>query len=425
MIYNYEIKVINGKEKLLLYLDLNYEFANLDFKSKKKSLEKAINEFIIKNKILFKGSIVSLIVGGVLVGDLLLKQPVMSKQNSIIDDITPKIMEVDHLMKIPDIPEIEDEIEIIYPKEDNNVNQNINSNINNKVNTNTITETKTSQVKESSRVEEKNEVIDNNIYIQLKRNNGVIENIELEEYVIGVVGSEMPALFNIEALKALAVVARTYGLKAKSIGKILTDNESTQSYKTKNQLQIMWGSNYNTYYSKIQKAVNETKGKYLSYNGKYIEAVYHSTSNGRTEDASNVWGNSYPYLVSVDSIYDKSNPTFEYEKELSYDFISKKLGIEVNKDTIINILGKTVGNRVNEISLNNKIFTGVEFRNLLGLRSADFELEKLENGIKIKTYGYGHGVGMSQYGANGMAKNGISYQDILKHYYRGVSINNL
>ena len=425
MIYNYEIKVINGKEKLLLYLDLNYEFANLDFKSKKKSLEKAINEFIIKNKILFKGSIVSLIVGGVLVGDLLLKQPVISKQNSIIDDITPKIMEVDHLMKIPDIPEIEDEIEIIYPKEDNNVNQNTNSNINNNINTNTITETKTSQVKESSRVEEKNEVIDNNIYIQLKRNNGVIENIELEEYVIGVVGSEMPALFNIEALKALAVVARTYGLKAKSIGKILTDNESTQSYKTKNQLQIMWGSNYNTYYSKIQKAVNETKGKYLSYNGKYIEAVYHSTSNGRTEDASNVWGNSYPYLVSVESIYDKSNPTFEYEKELSYDFISKKLGIEVNKDTIINILGKTVGNRVNEISLNNKIFTGVEFRNLLGLRSADFELEKLENGIKIKTYGYGHGVGMSQYGANGMAKNGISYQDILKHYYRGVSINNL
>ena len=419
MIYNYEIKVINGEEKLFLYLDLNYEFANLDFKTKKKSLEKAINEFMIKNKIVFKGSVVSLIVGGILIGDLLLKQPVMSKQTSIIDNITPKIVEVDTLMKIPELPKLEEEIEILDLNEEKEVKE---IKKNNKV----VQKNNQKQVvienNQSPKIEEK---VDNNIYVNVKRSNGNIETIELEEYVIGVVGSEMPALFNIEALKAQSVLARTYALKSKSIGKTLTDNESTQSYKSKNQLQTMWGNNYNNYYNKIKNAVLETKGKYLTYNGKYIEAVYHSTSNGRTEDASNVWGNSYSYLVSVDSPYDNLNPSFEYEKELSYEYISNKLGIEVNKDSLINILGKTIGNRVSKISINNKDFTGVEFRNILGLRSADFELEKQEYGIKFKTYGYGHGVGMSQYGANGMAKNGSNYQDILKHYYKGVTINSL
>ena len=425
MIYNYEIRVINGEERLYLYLNLNYEFANLDFKTKKKSLEKAINEFIIKNKIIFKGSVVSLIIGGILVGDLLLKQPVMSKQNSIIDDITPKIMEVDYLMKIPELPKLEEEIEVLDLNEEKEVKEIKKTTRKKEVQNNQKQNNVEKKITETNQNISQEEKVDNNIYINIKRSNGNIENIELEEYVAGVVGSEMPALFNIEALKAQSVVARTYALKAKSLGKILTDNESTQSYKSKQQLQTMWGNNFDNYYNKIKKAVNETKGKYLTYNGNYIEAVYHSTSNGRTEDASNVWGNSYAYLVSVDSPYDKLNPSYEYEKELSYEFISEKLGIEVNKDTLINILGKTIGNRVSKISINNKEFTGVEFRNILGLRSADFELEKLDNGIIIKTYGYGHGVGMSQYGANGMAKNGYNYQDILKHYYKGVTIKSM
>ena len=435
MIYNYEIKMVNGEEKLFLYLDLNYEFANLDFKTKKKSLEKAVNEFIIKNKIIYKGSLVSLIVGGILVGDLLLKQPALSKQSNIIEEITPKIVEVDSLMKIPELPKIEEEIEII-DVEDNNSNQKATSNVN--INTSKKTTSSNTNVSKKETKQENNtnqtvkaqeevkqEFVDNNIYVNVKRSNGQLLKIELEEYLIGVVGSEMPALFNIEALKAQAVVSRTYTLKAISLGKTLTDNESTQTYKSKSELQSMWGSNFNTYYSKIEKAVNETKGEYLTYNGKYIEAVFHSTSNTRTEDASNVWGNSYPYLVSVDSPYDTSNPSYEVEKSLTYSELSQKLGIEVNSDTLFTIMGKTVGNRVSQISVGDKVFTGVEFRSKLGLRSTDFEIEKTESGIKIKTRGYGHGVGMSQYGANGMANNGSNYQTILKHYYRGVNINRI
>ncbi len=422
MIYNYEIKIINGEERLYLYLDLNYEFANLDFKTKKKSLERAINEFMIKNKIVFKGSIISLIVGGLLVGDLILKQPVLSKQNTMIDAITPKIMEVDNLMRIPELPKLEEEIEILDLNENNKVENNVNkSTTNNSINNKMVTENKSN---DNISVSEKKE-IDNNIYVNVKRSNGQIENIELEEYLIGVVGAEMPALFNIEALKCQAVVSRTYALKSLQDGKMLTDNETTQSYKSKSELESMWGSNFNNYYNKVKTAVNETKGEYLTYNGKYIEAVFHSTSNGRTEDASNVWKNNYPYLISVESPYDNSNPSYQYEKVLSYQDIANKLGINVNQNSIINILGKTIGNRVSQISIDDKIFKGVEFRNILGLRSADFELEKLENSIKFKTYGYGHGVGMSQYGANGMAKNGSDYQIILKHYYSGVNINNL
>jgi len=418
MIYNYEIKVINGEEKLYLYLDLNYEFANLDFKTKKKSLEKAINEFMIKNKIVFKGSIISLIVGGLIVGDLILKQPVLSKQSTMIDAITPKIMEVDNLMRIPELPKLEEEIEILDLNENNKIKNNVNkSTTNNSINNKMVTENKSNNNSVS-----KNKEIDNNIYVNVKRSNGQIENIELEEYLIGVVGAEMPALFNIEALKCQAVVSRTYALKSLQDGKMLTDNETTQSYKSKSELESMWGKNFNNYYNKVKTAVNETKGEYLTYNGKYIEAVFHSTSNGRTEDASNVWKNNYPYLISVESPYDKTNPSFQYEKELSYPDISKKLGINVNKDSIINILGKTIGNRVSQVSIDNKIFSGVEFRNKLGLRSADFELAKLDTGIKFKTYGYGHGVGMSQYGANVMAKNGYKYDEILKYYYTGINI---
>ena len=441
VIYNYEIKIVNGEEKLFLYLNLNYEFANLDFNQQKASLEKAINEFILKNKIVYKGSLVSLIVGGILVGDLLFKQPVSSKQVSVISEITPQIVEVDKLMKVPELPKLEEELEIIDVDNNKNTNQVVNQPTPSATKKNVVTSSKSKQSTSSNNIsipntntsvsqdiEEKKEetkVVDNNIYVTVKRSNGSLLKIELEEYLIGVVGSEMPALFSMEALKAQAVVSRTYTLKALSLGKTLTDTASTQTYKDKNELHALWGSNFNNYYSKIQNAVAGTKGKYLTYNGTYIEAVFHSTSNTRTEDAKNVWGNSFPYLVSVDSPYDTNNPSYEYQINMSYDEVSRKLGITVNQDTLFTIMGKTIGNRVSQISVGDKVYTGVEFRNKLGLRSADFEIEKQENGLIIKTRGYGHGVGMSQYGANGMAKNGSNYQTILKHYYQGVTISSL
>ena len=209
------------------------------------------------------------------------------------------------------------------------------------------------------------------------------------------------------------------------MGRTLSDNESTQSYKDNGELASMWGGNFDSYYSKVKNAVNSTKGVYLTYNGSYIDAVYHSTSNGRTEDSSNVWGNYYPYLVSVDSTYDNSNPSFSISKTFSFFDLSSKLGINVDSNTEFNILGYTSGGRVSSISVGGVEFNGVSFRSMLGLRSADFDITKSDDGVIITTRGYGHGVGMSQYGANGMAKAGYSYRDILLHYYSGVSIEQL
>ena len=256
-------------------------------------------------------------------------------------------------------------------------------------------------------------------------NNGVISNIDLEEYVIGVVAAEMPAAFHSEAIKAQAVVARTYAMKKTSKGVTLVNSTSHQVYNTVEQMKAKWGASYSTYYNKIKNAVNATKGKVLKYNGEYIEALYFSMSNGKTELPTYVWSTNYPYLQVVSSSWDSNISAAMYTTIMTYSKLSSKLGVNVNKSSEIKILSRTAGDRVNEISINGKIFTGVKIRNLLGLRSADFTIEKTDSGVSITTKGFGHGVGMSQYGANGAAKAGYTYKQILSHYYSGASLVNI
>lgn len=260
------------------------------------------------------------------------------------------------------------------------------------------------------------------IEVTIHRSNGRIIHLPLEEYLIGVVGAEMPASFPIEALKAQAVVARTYSLKKMQEGKKLTDVVSTQSYKDNNELKTLWKSSYETYYQKVKAAVEDTRGLALYYDEKLIDAVYHSTSNGKTEDSMYVWGNEIPYLKSVDSSWDKESSS--YLKQVSKDFllVLQLLGIKEERANI-EILSKDNSGRVLEVKVGNKIFNGVEFRKLLELRSTDFELSIENEKLVITTRGYGHGVGMSQYGASGMAKEGYHYDEILKHYYTGISIH--
>lgn len=437
MINGYNIRKINGEEVLCLYLDLSSEFANLDSK-KNKNLKKEIKKYIKKNKINFKGVKVALVIGGFLVGTIMLnniKQPDnnFNNNNSIV-----AIMNVEHDDITSNNTLQEDET-----KEENVVLQDSDDNIDNKVNNvenNTISQINKEEVKNYNNVVKKSnnkvevkkeedivkeEVIDNNIYVNVRRNNGNIEKYELEEYIIGVVGAEMPASFNKEALKAQSVVARTYALKSIKNNKQLTSDNSTQNFKDNNELKKMWGSSYNTYYNKIKSAVLETKGLYLSYNNDYVDAVYHSTSNGNTEDAVYVWGNSVPYLKSVSSDYDNTNKNYNSTITLTYNEISNKLKNSIDSNTKFNIISRTSGNRVKEIEINGTTYSGVEFRKLLNLRSADFSIENNGANVVISTNGYGHGVGMSQYGANGMANNGSSYRDILLHYYTGVSIKNI
>ena len=422
MINNYEIK----DNVLYLYFDLSNEFSN------KKFNKESIIDFIKKNKIIFKGSMVAIIVNGIFLGNVYL-----SKNNNDIKVVDNTITEVIEEIpsKIEDNIIIEDNKITIEESNEEKIEEPIKIvenkikketvKTNNKTSTKNEVETKKEEEKEIIKVQEKNkeEVVDKNIYVIIKRSNGDTLKIELEQYLIGVVAAEMPVEFHSEALKAQSIIARTYTLKALKNNKILTDNESTQSYKDDNELKKLWGSNYNKYIEKIKKVVNGTKGIYLTYNNDYIEAVYHSTSNTKTENAKNVWGYSFPYLISVESLYDTNNKSYIKEIYFTYEELSNKLNMNISYDTSFDILSYTEGNRVKEIRINDKIYTGVNLRTILKLRSADFEITKEENKVKITTKGYGHGVGLSQYGANGMANNGSNYKDILLHYYPNTILN--
>lgn len=455
MINGYTIRKVNGQDVMYLFFDFNYEFSSFDFMAKREKIHDVVRNFIKDHNIIFKGATIALVSGGVLFGSINLSNPSFSQiamnNNVSIEEhsnipsdnvlglvnedkaslILEKNDEVLNNTSVVEVPNVSDDVvkdESVNIVSDNHNVQEISQNyVNSSTDNNETSLVNESQVVQpvSPIVEEVQEVVDNNIYVSVRRSDGRVVSLELEDYVTGVVGAEMPALFNSEALKAQAVIARTYALKVNSSGGVLSDNESTQSYKDNSELASMWGGNFDSYYSKIKNAVNSTKGIYLTYNGSYIEAVYHSTSNGRTEDSSNVWGNYYPYLVSVDSAYDNSNPSFSISKTFSFFDLSSTLGVNVNENTSFNILGYTSGGRVDSISVDGVEFSGVSFRSMLGLRSADFDISKTDGGFVITTRGYGHGVGMSQYGANGMAKAGYSYRDILLHYYRGVSIEQL
>ncbi len=449
MINSYFIRSINGEEVLYLNFDFSYEFSSFDFMAKREKIQEVVRNFIRDNKISFKGMTVLLVSGGVLFGSIILNtpnftgnpsNPIKQVESSVTNDdfVTPNesvtLSNGDSVVinDVKDDKEVKNEKVEQFKNENVQVKENVVPKVEQKVQNKEVTVPKVEEKKQVQEVStpkveaktEVKEVVDNNIYVSVKRGGSVVK-IELEEYVTGVVGAEMPASFNIEALKAQAVIARTYALKANSRGTVLSDNESSQSYKSNDQLKSLWGSSFNTYYNKVKSAVDSTKGMYLTYNGNYIEAVYHSTSNGRTEDSSNVWGNSFPYLVSVDSPYDSGNPSYLKTVSFSYSDISKKLGVIITSDTDFIINSKTIGDRVSSISVGEVTFSGIDFRNKLGLRSADFDISKNDEGVVITTRGYGHGVGMSQYGANGMAKAGSSYRDILFHYYPGVSLKSL
>ena len=233
----------------------------------------------------------------------------------------------------------------------------------------------------------------------------------------------MPASFHIEALKSQAIIARTYALNLISKGNILTDSSSIQEYIDTNNMHSKWGSSYQTYYNKIKNAVSSTKGQTIKYNGRYIDAVYHSTSNGYTEDSMNVWKNNIPYLKSVSSEWDKNATSYLREKTMSLEEFNRLLGINISSNDEIEVLSKTEGNRIDKIKLADLTYTGLELRTILNLRSTDFDININDNNVILTTRGYGHGVGLSQYGANGMANNGYNYKQILEHYYQGVTVN--
>lgn len=269
-----------------------------------------------------------------------------------------------------------------------------------------------------------------NSVVRVKRENGTIDRVFFEEYVKGVLAGEMPTSFDLEALKAQAVAARSYVLKKMEQNKEkdydVVDTVMNQVYLDDATLKEKWKDKYEEKNNKIKQAIVETKGEYMTYNNEVIEAFFFSTSTGKTENSGEVFQTQLPYLKSVDSAWDEEvSPVFSQDNNLSLEEFYQKLNIEYNPKLKIEITKTTSTGRIKELKINDHEFKANDIYQKLNLRSTFFDIKQKDNQVEITTKGYGHGVGMSQYGALAMAKKGYKYQDILKYYYQGVEIKKL
>lgn len=271
---------------------------------------------------------------------------------------------------------------------------------------------------------------------------GKCEEIDFEKYIKGVVACEMPSTFHEEALKAQAVAARTYST-AKAIssdksgdpaahpGSPLCDTTHCQVYKNEDELRNIKGETWmNDDWEKISSAVDDTEGELLYYKGELVQqALFHSSSGGMTENSEDVFAAAVPYLVSVESPYEDEATHQDEKTALSIDEFSAAVrssypSISFGSITSenIEILSRSDGNRVNEMRIGSSSLTGRQVREALGLSSANFTIDISGDTITFTSNGSGHGVGMSQYGADGMAKEGYDYKKILSHYYSGTEV---
>lgn len=283
---------------------------------------------------------------------------------------------------------------------------------------------------------QKEEIPAEDFDIRVKMTDGQVETLVLEEYLVGVVAAEMPAEFNSEALKAQAVAARTYAAKKISErtepdqGYDVDTTVLSQAWLSDAQMRAKWGwLSYWRYHKKIADAVDSTKGQVLVANGQYIDAFYHSSSGRKpTERAEEVWSSSRSYLQNVDSGEINQN-RFVKSYAFTPNVLYQKLGLtgtpQAFKTTDFTILSQTSSGRAKEVRVLGKVYTAPQLRTLLGLASTDMELNIQPEEIQIKTYGNGHAVGMSQYGANDLGTAGSTYSEILKHFYPGTQILSL
>ena len=257
---------------------------------------------------------------------------------------------------------------------------------------------------------------------------GTIQKEALEEYIKSVVLREMPADFEPEALKAQAVVARTYTLRRWNKGvkhtgaDICTDPSCCQGYRDASEYLRDGGSEEGL--KKVEAAVMATEGQVLVYQGKLIEATYFSCSGGMTEDAAAVWGSDLPYLQAVSSPGEEKASHYTDTVSFTAEEFQKKLKTELSgkPETWIGKASYTEGGGVAVMRIGGKDYTGVQLRQLLGLRSTALAITAVGNTVTVTTKGFGHRVGMSQYGADAMAVTGSTYDKILAHYYQNTTL---
>lgn len=275
----------------------------------------------------------------------------------------------------------------------------------------------------------------------LNTDTNAIEEVAPRDFLIGSVAAEMYPSYHIEALKAQAVASYTYYTVQRNKQRDNPDsslkgadfadkNSGLPIYFTNDQLKDRWGKNYDTYYKKISEAVDAVPGKLIVYNNEPIVAVFHAISSGMTEDAGVVWGASYPYLVPVASPGDKLSPSYQTTVTVKPDELSSKLksadsGLTLNGEPSawLGQIQTSSSGTVTQIEIGGNALTGSKVREALGLKSACFSVKYEDGCFHFTVLGYGHDVGMSQYGADYLARQGSSYEDILKYYYTGVSIS--
>lgn len=268
-----------------------------------------------------------------------------------------------------------------------------------------------------------------NIFIRVKRiQSDRIENVPFEDYVVGVVAGEMPVSFELEALKAQAVASRSYALTKMKQNKNnsfdVVDTTANQVYLDYDQLKSKWKDQYDANLFKIKQAVLETAGEYLVYNGEVINAFFFSTSVGKTENCKDVFGSDLPYLNSVDSMWDVISPVYETSKQFGLKEFCTSLGISYHS-LRLEVISTTSTGRIKLIKINGKEFSGADIAKIFNLRSSFFDIKEENGMVTIYNRGYGHGVGMSQYGAYGMAQKGYKYNQILNYYYQNTELKKI
>lgn len=262
--------------------------------------------------------------------------------------------------------------------------------------------------------------------------NSKLVGLSERQYVIGALCCEMPPSFHLEALKAQAAAIYTNAVRSKALNEDYVceaDVEGMKGYTTEKVLKDKWGKNFDVYYKKMCDAADSVLGNVITYNGNPVVAAYHSMSAGKTEGSENVWGEKVNYLTPVLSEGDTFCAEFKSEKVISVEKVREILKKEYpdtylpEVDTLLFTDIKTSPSKtVLSLLLGDKEISGQKIRELFSLRSAAFEIEIKEGNVHFTTYGYGHGVGLSQYGADFMARQGSSFEDIIKHYYVGTEI---
>lgn len=265
-----------------------------------------------------------------------------------------------------------------------------------------------------------------------------VQEMSKSQYLKEVVSAEMPADFELEALKAQAVAARSYLESRRSAYKvsgtpeehhgaeICTDSTHCKAWISESKRRELWGGDADKNWAKISRAVDETAGEVVTYNGEVISAVFHSTSSGKTEASKDVWGGDRPYLVSVESPGDKVSPKYKSQKEMSLSEF-KKIAEENIPEVdfakgIIDGIKRSDAGGITEVTIGGVRIHGTKLRSIYGLRSTNATIEISGDKVTFDVTGYGHGVGMSQYGANYMASCGKDYCEILTTYYQGTEV---